>query len=90
MSAMVGVTRVSPLGNHVLSVDFSDGLVGDVDCSFLLAGGLGVELRDPAFFRQVSVDPELRTVIWPNGVDPAPELLHRHLKASAAAVSSAA
>ena len=87
---MLEVINATPLDGYVLRIEFSDGVVGDVDCSFLLASGLGAELRDPAYFRQVRVDPELRTVVWPNGLDPAPELLHRRLKADAGAVSSAA
>jgi len=87
---MLGVTKAAPLEGHVLRIDFSDGLVGELDCSFLLADGLGVELRDPAYFRQVSVDQELQTVVWPNGLDPAPELLHNRLEARADKVSSAA
>ncbi len=87
---MVGVIKAAPLEGHVLRIEFSDGSAGDVDCSFLLAGGLGEELRDPAYFRQVTVDPDLRTVVWPNGLDPAPELLHRRLSSAAGSVSSAA
>ncbi len=87
---MLGMIKAIPLDGYVLRVEFSDGLVGEVDCSFLLADGLGAELRDPAYFRQVSVDPELRTVVWPNGLDPAPELLRRRLKTGAGRVSSAA
>jgi len=86
---MVGVTKATPLDGHVLRLEFSDGLVGEVDCTFLLGSGLGAELRDPDYFRQVSVDPELRTVVWPNGLDPAPELLHRRIE-TGAGVSSAA
>jgi hypothetical protein len=33
-------------------------------------------LRDLEYFRQVRVDLEARTIVWPNGLDPAPELLH--------------
>ena len=33
-------------------------------------------LRDVAFFAQVSVDPEIGTVVWPNGADIAPEVIH--------------
>ena len=84
---MLEVIKATPLDGHVLRIEFSDGVVGDVDCSFLLGTGLGAELRDPAYFRQVQVDPELRTVLWPSGLDPSPELLHRRLKAGA--VSSA-
>lgn len=73
---MLRVTTVEVLDGHRLRVTFNDGVVRDVDCSFLLHGTLGEPLRDPAYFRQVRVDDEARTVIWPNGLDPAPELLH--------------
>jgi hypothetical protein len=53
-----------------------------VDCSFLLRGTLGEPLRDPEYFRQVRVDEEARTVVWPNGLDPAPELLYSGGQAS--------
>jgi hypothetical protein len=31
---------------------------------------------DPDYFRQARIDKEARTVVCPNGLDPAPELLH--------------
>jgi hypothetical protein len=37
---------------------------------------MGEPLRDLAFFRQVRVDPELRTIVWPNGFDLDPDVLH--------------
>jgi hypothetical protein len=73
---MLHVVDVEPLDSYWLRVTFSDGVVRDVDCSFLLRGTLGQALRDPEYFRQVRVDHESRTVTWPNGLDPAPELLH--------------
>ncbi len=87
---MLGVVKATPLDGHVLRIEFNDGATGDVDCSFLLTGGLGKALREPAYFRQVTVDPELQTVVWPNGLDPAPELLRRRLSATAGSVPSAA
>jgi len=73
---MLRVTDVEPLDGYRLRVSFNDGVVRDVDCSFLLRGSLGEPLREREYFRQVRVDPESRTVVWPNGLDPAPELLH--------------
>jgi hypothetical protein len=37
---------------------------------------MGEPLRDPAVFRQVRVDPELRTIVRPNGSDLDPDVLH--------------
>ena len=73
---MLRVTDVQPLDDYHLRVAFNDGVVRDVDCSFLLRGTLGEPLRNPDYFRQARVDDEARTVVWPNGLDPAPELLH--------------
>jgi uncharacterized protein DUF2442 len=73
---MLRVTSVQPLASYRLRVAFNDGVERDVDCAFLLHGPLGEPLRDPEYFRQVRVDDEARTVVWPNGLDPAPELLH--------------
>jgi len=75
MKGMLRVTGAEPLDGHRLRVAFNDGRVREVDCSFLLRGTLGEPLRDPDYFRQVRVDEEARTVVWPNGLDPAPEVL---------------
>jgi len=76
METMLRVTNVQPLDGYRLRVAFNDGVVREVDCAFLLRGTLGEPLRDPEYFRQVRVDEEARTVVWPNGLDPAPEILH--------------
>jgi hypothetical protein len=81
---MLYVTNAIPLNGHELRVEFSDGVVRDVDCSFLLHGELGEPLRDLDYFRQVRVDEDLRTVVWPNGLDPSPELLHGGYELAAA------
>jgi hypothetical protein len=36
-------------------------------------------LRDPAWFAQVRVDPELGTVVWPNGADLDADVLYGRL-----------
>jgi Protein of unknown function (DUF2442) len=76
MESMLRVIDVTPLEGHQLQIVFDDGVKRVIDCAFLLRGTLGEPLRDLDYFRQVRVDPELRTIVWDNGLDPAPELLH--------------
>ena len=78
MKPMLRVTHVEPLDDSHLRVHFNDGVTREIDCQFLMHGTLGEPLRDPEYFRQVRVDEESRTIIWPNGLDPSPELLHDH------------
>lgn len=70
------ITTVEPLEDHNLRLTFNDGLVREVDLSPLLHGPLGEPLRDPDYFRRVRVDKEARTIVWPNGLDPDPDMLH--------------
>ena len=73
---MVAVTAVEPLHDYSLRLTFDDGSERVVDLADELWGPRGEPLRDQAFFRQVRVDPELRTVVWPNGFDLDPDVLH--------------
>ena len=45
-----------------------------------LFGPVFEPLRDPALFRQVSVD-EFGAVCWPNGADLAPDAMYEEIKA---------
>jgi hypothetical protein len=76
IDAVLRVTAAKPLDGYKLEIEFNAEVVRVVDCSFLLHGTLGEPLKDLDYFRQVRVDHEARTVVWPNGLDPAPELLH--------------
>lgn len=76
MGAMlVHVMTVEVLSDYRLRLSFTDGAVGDIDLGDELWGEVFEPLRDPALFRQVKVDPELGTVVWPNGADFDPESL---------------
>lgn len=66
--------------DFVLHLRFADGREGDVDLWHELQGEIFEPLKDPAYFKQVRVHPELHTVIWPNGADFAPEFLYDLLK----------
>jgi hypothetical protein len=45
---------------------------------------MGEPLRDLSLFRLLRVDPELRTIVWPNGFDLDPDVLHGDYDAAAA------
>ena len=71
---VVGVAVIRP---HVMRLLFSDGVVRDVEFEPGAGRGSLLEpLDDPAYFAEVRVDPDARTVVWPNGLDLAPEVLH--------------
>ena len=62
---------------HVVRLTFDDGLVRELE--FVPGGHEGTVFApfdDPGFFAQVTIDPESRTVVWPNGVDLDPAVLH--------------
>lgn len=75
-SVVPHVNRVEVIRDFVLRLEFDDGLVREVDLGAELHGPVFGPLRDPSLFRQVKVDPELGTIVWPNGADLAPEFLH--------------
>ncbi|GAB1858773.1 hypothetical protein MHTCC0001_36160 [Flavobacteriaceae bacterium MHTCC 0001] len=72
---MVEVVEARPLEGLRLWLRFSDGKEGVVDLEGLELPGLLSRLRDPGFFAQVRVDPELEAPVWPGGLDLDPLVL---------------
>jgi hypothetical protein len=72
----VRVTSAQVLGYYRLRIGFSDGSSRDVDLTGELHGPIFEPLVDPDFFAQVRVDDGLGTVVWPNGADLDPLVLH--------------
>ncbi len=70
------VRRVEVVGPYALRVEFDDGTSQTIDLEPVLAGTLYGPLRDPSVFRQVRIDPEVHTLVWPNGADFDPATLH--------------
>lgn len=68
---------VEYLGAYKLRLSFSDGKVGDIDLQNELWGPVFEPLKDVELFKQFRVDAELRTIVWPNGADLAPEYLYQ-------------
>jgi hypothetical protein len=61
---------------HILRVCFDDNSQQTIDFRPVLAGELYGPLRDVALFNQVQIDPEVQTLLWPNGADFDPATLH--------------
>lgn len=70
------ITEARPLKDFCAEVAFNDGRRGVADLSSALHGGIFEPLRDPAEFARMRVDPELKTIVWPNGADLAPEFVY--------------
>lgn len=71
------VTNVDVPRPFVIRLEFDDGLVRELE--FVPTGQEGTvfePLLDAEFFALVSVDPVSGTIIWPNGVDLDPSVLH--------------
>lgn len=72
------VTAVRHVESYRLELTFSDGVqvVLDFEDRIVGSGGVFLPLEDVAFFKQVRVDPEARTIVWPNDVDLDPDVLY--------------
>jgi hypothetical protein len=71
------------VAGHTLWLRFADGTEGEVDLSNELHGEVFEPLRDVEYFRTFRLHPELRTVVWPNGADFAPEFLRAAVRIAA-------
>ena len=80
---MIRIQKARHVSGYVLWLEFSDGVVGEVDLARELDGEVFEPLRDPAVFRSFALHPELHTVAWPNGADFAPEFLHERVRVRA-------
>ena len=71
------VKRVRHLCDYRLELSFTDGTTRELDFRQRIVGRGGVfrQLEDIEFFKQVQVDPEAGTIVWPNGVDFCPDVL---------------
>jgi hypothetical protein len=72
---LAAVKAFQHVGPYTLRVEFSDGASQTIDFSPVLYGELYTPLRDPEFFRQVRVDPDFPTLVWPNDADFDPSTL---------------
>ena len=70
---VVSFEKVAPF---TLRVRFDDGSSQVIDFRPVLKGELYGPLRDSSLFDRVRIDPEVHTLVWPNGADFDPAILH--------------
>jgi hypothetical protein len=77
------ITSVAVVRHGVLRLTFSDGVTGELDLLDRMRGPLFAQARTPDGFAQVTVDPEIGTIVWPGGADLAPDTLYERLRTGA-------
>ena len=70
------VTSFSMIGPYTLKIGFDDGSSRQINFLPLLHGEVYGALNDLDLFGQVKLDPEVHTLVWPNGADFDPATLH--------------
>ena len=70
------VTEFKVVGPYTLRVEFNDGISQTINFEPVLVGEIFGPLREPSVFNAVKIDPEVHTLVWPNGADFDPATLH--------------
>lgn len=73
---MVKVVNCEIVAPYTLRITFDDGTVRVINFAPVLEGYYYAPLRDLTLFNQVRVDPEVHTLVWPNGADFDPATLY--------------
>lgn len=74
--SLVRVRDVAIVADYTLRISFDDGNEQTIDFEPILHGHYFGPLRDQQLFAQVTIDPEIGTVVWPNGADFDPATLY--------------
>lgn len=74
---MVTISNAIYKNDYKLEVFFSDGIVSVIDFyEYTNRDGLFADLENLDFFKQFTIDYELKTICWNNGLDISPETLY--------------
>ena len=73
---IIHVAELKVVGRYSLDLAFDNGVRKRVNLHRELYGPIFEPLRDPAYFARAYIDPNSRTVTWPNGADFAPDFLY--------------
>ena len=73
------IVKVHALPSLRLWLQFSDGLSGEADLSHLADKGVFQRWNVPGEFEKVQLDADAGTVVWPGGLDIAPDALYERI-----------
>jgi len=76
MFHLIEVSSVKYLEDYKLLLTFDNGVRKVVDLRNRLNGEVFEPLKQIEYFKQVSVEPDLGTICWPNEADFAPDTLY--------------
>jgi len=76
MHPIYQIRSFKAIDDFVLNIKFDDNSEQIIDFYPILSGELYGPLRDLNVFNQVMIDPEVYTLVWPNGADFDPDTLH--------------
>ncbi|MEW5757968.1 MAG: DUF2442 domain-containing protein [Candidatus Omnitrophota bacterium] len=74
---MIDLKKAEYLGDYKIRLTFEDGKSGVVDfASYIDKKGVFKKFEDLSFFKNFVIDPEVKTLMWGNEIDIAPEILY--------------
>ncbi len=73
---LIQINSFEIIDDFKLKIYFSDGITNEVDFLPMLKGEIYGPLSENSFFRKVKIDPEVKTLVWPNGADFDPSILY--------------
>ena len=83
IAIMFSVVEARYVDHFVIWLRFEDGTDGEVDLSDRLFGPVFEPLKEREYFKRFEIHPELKTIVWPNGADFAPEFLYERVQVTA-------
>ena len=80
MARPIRVRAVAPLEDFKVRLEFTDDTTKEIDLEQYLHGPIFEPIQnDPSLFRSVKVDARAGTIVWENGADIDPDVLHKGL-----------
>ena len=77
------ITESRYVGGYTIWLRFNDGAEGEVNLGPELYGEVFEPLQQVDYFQTFQLHPELRTIVWANGADFAPEFLRAAMRVAA-------